>query len=179
MSPVADSPDWFAGDEPRSDDEHRFLTTLRHYDAQWRAADLEPRDTTTTAGMVPLHVQVDVPGLPPDLANLQAGFWTSGPRGTGVEGEWGDCYLLEGGGPGSLTLFGLPAAADELAELTARWLLAQLNEPVDRSDWFDAGGDDVVASRWTLGAAGVEIGWRGPGRRRRLRRPADRVDRVR
>lgn len=175
---MTDSATWFDGDAPRSAAEARFLAGLRAHGDAWRDAGLEPSATRARTVLRPLHVQVDVPGLPPRDVNLQVGFWTSGPRGTGVEGEWGGDHLLDGDAAGGLALFGLPAGPEELAELTARWLAAALAEPVDRADWLDADGA-VVASAWRLAWSGAVVGARGARPRLRRRRPADRVERVR
>ncbi len=177
MPGVSHPATWFDGDAPRSPDEARFLAALRERHEVWEPAGLDPSGTRVRTVLRPLHLQVDVPGLPPRHVDLQVGYWTAGPRGTGVEGGWGGSHLLDGGPAGALELFGLPAAPGELADLTARWLATALAAPVERADWLDAAGD-VVASRWTLPGSGV-IGARGrrPGRWRR--RPPDRVERVR
>jgi hypothetical protein len=175
---MADPATWFDGDAPRSAAEARFLAALRAHDDAWTAAGLAPSGTGVLAVLMPLHVQVDLPGLPPRHVNLQVGFWASGPRGTGVEGGWGDHHLLDGDAAGSLAVFGLPAEAEELAGLTARWLVAALAEPVDRADWLDADGA-VLASRWRLARSGAVVGARGARPRLRRRRAPDRVERVR
>ncbi|WP_217615679.1 hypothetical protein [Cellulomonas sp. GbtcB1] len=107
---------WFDGDAPRSPDEARFLVALREHHDVWERAGLDPSGTRVRTVLRPLHLQVDVPGLPPRHVNLQVGFWTSGPRGTGVEGGWGGSHLLDGGPAGALELFGLPATPGELAD---------------------------------------------------------------
>lgn len=175
---MSDEAAWFGGDTPRTEDESRFLTALRAHGAGWRAAGLAPADTRVLARIVPLHVQLDVPGLPPAHANLQLSYWTSGARATGVEGSWGDGYLLDSTVAGGLEVVGVPAGPEELAGLAARWLATQLAEPVEQADWLDADGE-VVASRWTLARTGVEIGRRGAVPRRLRRRTEPRVTRVR
>jgi hypothetical protein len=176
---VPRSTSWFGGDEPRTEDEARFLAVLRAHDEAWRSAGVEPSGTTVLTGLVPLHVQVDLPGLPADRVNLQVAFWTTGPRGTGVEGQWGDDHLLDGGTAGGMEVFGLPADPEELAGFAVRWLTRALAAPVDRADWVGRDGE-VVASRWVLAESGAVVGSRGTPPRSRLRpRPADRVLRAR
>lgn len=175
---VPSSGSWFSGDEPRTADESRFLAALRAHGDTWRSAGVQPPSTTVLTVLVPLHVQVDLPGLPADCVNLQVAYWTSGPRGTGVEGQWGDRYLLDGSSTGGMDVFGEPAEPEELAGLAVRWLAHALASPVERADWVGSDGE-VVASRWRLLETGAVIGGRGSSPRLLRRRPADRVERVR
>jgi hypothetical protein len=168
---------WFDGDAPRGDAEAVFLDAVRGHADDWRAAGLTPACTTTLAVMVPLHLQVDLPGIPRHLVNLQIGFWHDSPSGTGVEGEWGNRYLLDTGGPSSFHHFSGLAEPQELAEVAARWLIQQLARPVERCEWVSSSGD-VVGERWTLTDSGKVLAQTGTVRRR-LARAAARVNRVR
>lgn len=169
---------WFEGDEPRSDAEVVFLSAIREHADDWRAAGLAPACTATLAVMVPLHLQVNLPGIPSQAVNLQVGFWHDSPRGTGVEGEWGDRYLLDTGGLSSFEHFAPRAQPRELAVVASRWLIQQLARPIELSEWLSSSGD-VVGERWTLADSGEVLAQTGRARRRLARRPPDRVSRVR
>lgn len=177
---MAAAEEWFGGDDPRSDAEAEFLDAMRGRSADWEAAGLAPVCTATLAVLVPLHLQVDLPGVPSQLANLQIGLWPDPrPDGTRVEGEWGNRYLLDGGTP-RFENADPSARPRELADAAAAWLLGQLARPVEVAEWCGVTGD-VVATRWTLADDGellAATGWR-TGRLMRRRRPPDRVRRVR
>ncbi|MEN0129771.1 MAG: hypothetical protein AAGC49_10060 [Brevundimonas sp.] len=169
---------WFDGDAPRSDAESLFLSGVRDHRDDWIAAGLTPALTSTLAILVPLYLQVDLPGIPRRLVNLQVGFWHESPQGTGVEAEWGDSYLLDGGRPRGLDHFTSPAEPQEQAEVASRWLIEQLARPIEQSEWVSSSGD-VVGQRWTFADTGELLSRTGAARRRRSRRPPDRVSRVR
>ena len=168
---------WFAGDPPRDAGERRFLDALRERAARWDVAGLDTSHTRTRTVLRPLHLTVDLTGLPPDV-NLQIGWWPDDGNGHQLDGEWGDSALLDGGrvDSGMLTVTGLHATPDQFASWTADWLQTQLIRPVERDEWLRA-GDRVVASRWRLVDTGVVLWSAGfPSLRRR---PPDRVTRVR
>lgn len=56
--------------------------------------ELSPSCTHTLTRLVPLHVQIDLPAIPPEHLNLQVGYWSADGRRTGVEAEWGNGHLL-------------------------------------------------------------------------------------
>jgi len=169
---------WFDGDEPRGDAEAAFLAAMRDHADDWLAAGLTPACTTTLAVLVPLHLQIDLPAIPGELINLQVGIWHGSPRGTGVEGEWGDRYVLDTGGPSSFEHFMSATDPQELAEVAARWLIEQLARPIERSEWVSSSGD-VVRETWTLSDSGEVLAQTGALLSRYRRRPPDRVTRVR
>jgi len=169
---------WFDGDAPRGDAESLFLAVVRDHSDDWLAAGLTRECTSTLAILVPLHLQIDIPGVPRQLVNLQVGFWNDSPQGTGVEGEWGDRYLLDAGRPSVFEHFTSPAEPHELAEVASRWLIEQLARPIERSEWVSSSGD-VVGQKWTLADTGEVLAQTGTTRRRLARRPPDRVSRVR
>lgn len=169
---------WFDGDAPRSDAEAAFLAAMRDHTADWLAAGLTSACTTTLAVLVPLHLQIDLPEIPSRLLNLQVGFWNGSPRGTGVEGEWGNDYLLDTGGPSSFEHFASATDPQELAEVASRWLIEQLARPIERSEWVSSSGA-VISERWTLADSGEVLAQTGAVLRRLGRRPPDRVTRIR
>lgn len=128
--------------------------------------------------MVPLHLEIDLPDIPSELVNLQVGFWHESPRGTGVEGEWGNSYLLDTGGPSNFEHFTGPVEPQELAEVASRWLLEQLGRPIERAHWVSSTGE-VVVERWALADSGEVLAQTGRRLRRLARRAPDRVDRLR
>lgn len=170
--------EWFGGDEPRTREEARFLAALRSHQQVWRDAELSPRCTRTLARLLPLHVQIDLPAIPPEHLNLQVGYWSADGRRIGVEAEWGNGHLLDGHHAERLEIFGLPAEPEQLADMAARWLAVQLARSVDRSDWVASTGA-VLASRWNLADQGEVVGQFGRLPWRIKRRPPDRVVRVR
>ena len=168
---------WFAGDAPRDDDERAFLDVLRERAAAWDVPRLEPAHTRTRTVLRPLHLTVDLAGLPPDV-NLQIGWWPADGDGHQLDGEWGDRSLLDGGRPdaGMLMVMGLRADPGRFASWAADWLHAQLRRPVEREEWWRAGGR-VIASRWRLADTRVVLWSAGfPSLRHR---PPDRVVQVR
>ncbi|MFQ1001038.1 hypothetical protein [Modestobacter sp. SSW1-42] len=174
-----DEPVWFTGAEPRNDAEACYLATVRELAPSWDVAGLRPEQTSVLTVLTPLLLTVQLVGLPADVA-LQVGYWFDPPRGPGLEGEWGDRYLLDAhlDGADGLTVFGLTAAPEEFAAWTADWLLAQLRRPVERLDWADPDGR-VTASQWRLADTGLPLTREGRRSWRRRRRPPDRVERVR
>lgn len=77
-----------------------------------------------------------------------------------------------------LTVRGLDGSPEEFAALAARWLLRQLARPVERVDWVSWG--EVVTSSLRLADTGLEVTWKEPFLRWRLRPPpVPRVTRVR
>jgi len=154
---------WFGGATPRSDEEAVFLGTLRSDAAAWDL-DVAPDDTTSFTGLVPLYVDVSVPGLPLGTNRytiLQGAYWAGGPAGLTLRAEWGDTYLLDGGGhDNDLRLEGVGLGAAQAASMLASWFKAQLRRPIDRFDWVAAGGG-VVASEWRLVDTGSRVASEG------------------
>lgn len=176
-----DDTGWFPGDEPRADDEALFLAAVRARVAADGLEDVTPEMTSVMAlgGFVPLLLRVEVPGLPPALANLQVGY-TEGddvgpPR---LVGEWGDKYLLDNHGryPDDLSVEGVHATPEEFADFAVEWLRRQLRRHVDAQEWCR--GSSVVGTQWrfvdTGGVLATDGGWF-----RRLRRLQPRSRRVR
>jgi hypothetical protein len=146
------------GDSPRSDEEAAFLAAFADHVAGWAFEDMSLKSFRVIT-LVPLIVVVDVPGLsaPQGQCTLQVGYWTDGPYGTAVEGQWGDAHLLDDHTYTSdgLTVIGLEAAPEVFASFAAGWLHRQLLRPVNRHDWLKGG--KVVASRWQLGDSGLVL----------------------
>ena len=178
VRPVDDESVWFTGAAPRNDTEARYLATLQSLAATWDIGGLRPEHTSVLTVMTPLHMTVELVGLPADVT-LQVGYWLEAPHGPGLEGEWGDNHLLDNHvyGADGLTVQGLTASPEQFATWTADWLLAQLRRPVERLDW--AGPDGTVTSQWRLADTGLSLTWQGTRRWRRRRQPPDRVQRVR
>jgi hypothetical protein len=176
---VDDEAVWFAGAAPRNQPEARYLATLRELAATWDVADLRPGHTSVLTVLAPLHLTVELVGLPADVT-LQVGYWLDAPHGPGLEGEWGDRNLLDShvDGPDGLTVQGLTASPEQFATWTADWLVAQLKRPVERLDWTAEDGA-VTTSQWRLADTGLSLAWQGTRRWRRRRQPPDRVQRVR
>lgn len=172
---------WFAGDEPRDAAEVRFLDQLRRRAVSWDVHGLTPQHTATISGLAPLHVSVAVPGLAPEttsrirLTNLQVGYWQRGPYGEGLQGEWGDDYLLDNHrhDTNGLTVIGIQAEPEDFANWTADWFWRQLNRPRERQEWVVAG--KVVTSRTRLADTGLVLFTEGSVLPRMLRRSPDRV----
>lgn len=173
---------WFDGDEPRDDRERAFLDAVREEARTWRLPGLRPQDTALGAFIIPLHLSVDIPGLPGEVANLQVGYWPPdcGPYGQALEGEWGDRYHLDSHvyGRDGLTVFGLSASPDQFGTWAATWLQDQLLRPIERRDWLDDHGQ-VAATRYVLADTDFLLRQRGFSLVRRFGRPPDRVERVR
>lgn len=169
--------DWFSGDDPRTDDEARFVTRLRELALGWTVPGLAPDATWTLTGLVPLLVAVDCPALEgePGLTSLHVGYWPPTPLGLRVEGEWGDDHLLDNGGNDTdLKIEGMWQEPEFFADAAGTWLLTQLLRPIERMEWLK--GDRVVATRIRLGRGGqtlVRRGWEF-----RTRRAPDRVTRL-
>jgi hypothetical protein len=178
VPPVDDGAAWFADGVPRNDAEARYLATLQSLAATWDVSGLRPEHTSVLTVMLPLHLMVELAGLPNDVT-LQVGYWLEAPYGPGLEGEWGDRHLLDNhvDGPDALTVRGLSASPEQFATWTADWLLAQLQRPVERLDWL--GRDGAVTSQWRLADTGLSLTWQGARPWRRTRRPPDAVQRVR
>lgn len=172
---------WFPDEVGRDDGEAAFLERLRREASRWDVQGLSPEDDTSSRRwLVPLYVDVDVPGLAIRRRTLQVGYWTGGPLGPALQGVWGDDYLLDdhdGNDPEDLTVVGVRASHEEYAEWAAAWLLRQLKRPVVREEWL--AGDRVVATTWRLDDTGRVLARRGNGFRRLMRRRADRVVAVR
>ncbi len=173
---------WFSGDEPRDDREHAFLDTVRDEARTWQVPGLRPEDTAAGAFILPLHLSVDIPGLPGAVANLQVGYWPPdrGPYGHALEGEWGDKYHLDSHvyGRDGLTVFGLSASPAQFGHWAATWLHDQLMRPIERREWLDEAGK-VAATRYVLADTDFVLRQTGFSIVRRFRRPPDRVERVR
>lgn len=153
-----DTPVVLNGDSPRSDEQAGFLAAFADRVAGWTLEDISPKSFRVIT-LVPLIVVVDVPGIsaPPGKCTLQVGYWTDGPYGTAVEGQWGDDHLLDDHTYSSdgLTVIGLDAAPEVFALFAAGWLHRQLLRPVHRHGWLKGG--KVVASRWQLGDSGLVL----------------------
>jgi hypothetical protein len=110
-----DTPVVLNGDSPRLDEQAGFLAAFADRVARWTLGDISPKSFRVIT-LVPLIVVVDVPGIsaPPGKCTLQVGYWTDGPYGTAVEGQWGDDHLLDDHTYTSdgLTVTGLDAAPE-------------------------------------------------------------------
>jgi len=177
--------EWFEGDASRNDLESAFVRRLREEASSWQLPDLSPTDTSVVAArtLVPLVIEVDVPGLP-QVANLcrtlRIGFWSTTRRAPAIEGEWGDAYFFDnynGNDPECLTVRGIDSNGDDLASMSAHWLLKQLRRNVEREDWLSHG--ELFASRWRLADTGHVLGKQGSWLRRRIAGKPDRVIPVR
>lgn len=139
LSPVVGDEGWFQGDEPRHDDEARFLAAMRAAAAQGGLGDVTAGSTSVMAltGFIPMLLRVEVPGLPPALANLQVGYMRDDAYVDRLVGEWGDQYLLDNHGryPDDLSVEGVDARPEEHARFAVGWLRRQLLRPIDRLDW--------------------------------------------
>ena len=168
---------WFSDAEPRNDAEAGYLATLRELVSGWDVAGLRPEHTSVLTVLTPLHLTVELAGLPGDIT-LQVGYWQTDPYGPGLEGEWGDDHLLDShvNGVDGLAVQGLAASPDQFATWTAEWLLAQLRRPVERLEWLGCDGA-VVATRWRLPDTGHVL--KRQGRPFVSRRPPDRALQVR
>jgi hypothetical protein len=160
---------WFDGAVPRSDDEAVFLATLRVEAARW-GLDVLPEHTSSLTVLVPLYVDIDVPGLPIGTDKktiLQGGYWASGPAGLALQAEWGDDHLLDAGGnDDDLRMGGVTLSPVEAAMTLANWFSTQLRRPIERAEWVDADGT-VVASHWRLADTGRSLAAAGSWLRRR------------
>ncbi len=166
---------WFQGDEPRSEDEARFLARLRELAPGWSVSGLLPEGSGCLAVLTPLFVNVQHPSLWDGfgLTELQVGYWPPASSGLRLEGEWGNEYLLDNGGDDTdLRIQGVSAEPEFFAEAAATWLEAQLLRPIERLDWMK--GDRVVATRVRLAGGGQTLAKRGSwlGTRRRADRTA-------
>ncbi|HLL65860.1 MAG TPA: hypothetical protein VK453_08925 [Micromonosporaceae bacterium] len=171
---------WFADAVGRNDGEAAFLERLRQLSPGWSVAGLSERDTSSLAAMVPLFVDVEVPGLPIPRRMLQVGYWTGGYYERALQGVWGDSYLLDdhdGNDAEDLTVVGVRASHEQHAEWAADWFLRQLRRPVVRQEWLRR--DRVVAARWRLDDTGRVLGTRGRDLRRLFGGAPDRVVPVR
>jgi hypothetical protein len=129
---------WFEGAAPRSDDELSFLAALRAEAGRWDL-DVLLGHTSSLAVIVPLYVDIDVPGLPVGTNKttvLQAGYWARGPAGLVLQAEWGDSHMLDAGGnDDDLRIGGVILDPTEAAVIVANWFSAQLRRPVEREEW--------------------------------------------
>ena len=160
---------WFSGDEPRTDDEVRFLARLRDLASGWPVAGLSPDATWCLTALVPLLVAVDCPSLAGEvgLTSLHVGYWPPTAHGLRLEGEWGDSHLLDNDGNDTdLRIQGISGEPEFFADATATWLATQLLRPIDRMEWVN--GDRVVATRIRLGGGGQTLVRRGSWLRTRL-----------
>jgi hypothetical protein len=168
---------WFSGDEPRTDDEVRFLARLRDLASGWYVAELSPDATWCLTALVPLLVAVDCPSLAGEigLTSLHVGYWPPTAHGLRLQGEWGDSHLLDNGGDDTdLRIQGISGEPEFFADATAKFLATQLLRPIDRMEWVN--GDRVVATRIRLGGGGQTLGRRGSSLR--TRREPDRTTRL-
>ena len=160
---------WFDGAAPRSDEEAAFLATLRAEAAGWDL-DVTPEDTSALTVLVPLYVDVSIPGLPQGTNRqtvLQGGFWAGGPAGLTLQAEWGDSFLLDAGGNDEdLRVGGVTLGPQQAASILANWFAAQLRRSVQRIDWIGAGGT-TIASEWRLADTGRIVASEGSWLRRR------------
>jgi len=95
---------WFPGVEPRNELESRFIDRLRERAASWDVPGLVPDQTWGLAAMIPLYVEVTVPGWQAhwsERLSLQVGYWSEASPSLGwcLEGAWGDAYLLDNHDP--------------------------------------------------------------------------------
>jgi hypothetical protein len=170
---------WFDGDAPRDDAEAAFLGELRALSADW-GLDVRPEQTGVLAALVPLYVEVEVPGLPRGANKstvLQSGYWAQSPTGLVVQAEWGDTHLLDNGGhDDDLSVGGVNLEPGEAASLLAAWFASQLRRPVQHAEWLGAAGE-TLAAEWRLGDTGRRLASDGSWLRRR--RAPSRVKAVR
>ena len=91
---------WLPGDQPRTEDEARFLAHLRERASAWSVPGLRPDRSWCLAALVPLLVGVDHPCLSGEvgLTSLHVGYWLPTSNGLRLQGEWGDDHLLDNGG---------------------------------------------------------------------------------
>ncbi len=139
--PTAET-EWFAGDQPRTVDEKRFLARLRVRASAWTVSGLTPEASSCLAVMIPLIVDVAHPFLAREsgLTRVEVGYWPPTRAGVRLEGEWGDGHLLDNGGDGTdLRIQGLDGDPEFFADAAAAWISAQLLRPLERLDWGPAG----------------------------------------
>lgn len=168
---------WFSGDEPRTDDERRFLARLGELASGWAVAGVGPEATWCLTALVPLLVAVDIPALRGEvgLTSLQVGYWPPTSYAVRLEGEWGDGHLLDNGGDAThLRIQGVSGEPELFADAAATWLATQLLRPIDRMDWVR--GDRVVATRIRLAGGGRTLVRTGSWLR--TRRDPDRTTRL-
>lgn len=167
---------WFDGAAPRNPEETAFLSALRDEAAAWDL-DVTPDDTSSLTVLVPLYVDVSIPGLPQGSnksTNLQGAYWARGPAGLTLQAERGDSHLLDAGGnDDDLSLGGVNLRPEQAASILANWFTTQLRRPIDRIDWIDSAGN-AIASEWRLTDTGRRIASEGSWLRRR-RAPARKV----
>jgi len=166
---------WFGGDDPRTEDETRFLARLREHAGGWAARGVVPGDTWCLASMVPLLVVVPHPSLQGrrGLTTLQVGFLPPESGSQRLLGEWGSDYLLDAGGDDTdLSVEGVAGPAELFADLAASWVDTQLGQAMELLEWRRR--DRVVASRIRLTDPGKVLVSEGPWRRTR-RAPDRRV----
>lgn len=160
---------WFDGDAPRYEAEAAFLDELRTLAADWDL-DVRPDQTGVLTALVPLYVEVVVPGLPRGANKstvLQGGYWAQSPAGLVVQAEWGDAHLLDNGGhDDDLSVGGLDLAPAQAASLLSAWFAAQLHRPVQHAEWIGSAGE-IIAAEWRLGDTGRRLGSDGSWLRRR------------
>ncbi|GAB3934044.1 hypothetical protein GCM10027614_06330 [Micromonospora vulcania] len=114
---------WFPDEVGRNEGEAAFLERLRREASGWDVEGLSPEDDTSSQRwLVPLYIDVDVPGLTIRRRTLQVGYWTGGMSGQALHGAWGDEYLLDdhnGNEPEDLTVVGVRASHEDYAEWAA------------------------------------------------------------
>src|SRR5687767_8093678 len=91
-----DTPVVLNGDSPRSDEQAGFLAAFADRVGGWNFEGNFPQlFRVHTLGAVIGGVGGSGISAPPGKCTLQVGYWTDGPYGTAVEGQWGDDHLLD------------------------------------------------------------------------------------
>ena len=148
---------WFTGDEPRNDDEARFLDRIRTRAVDWEVPGLDPSASWCLARLACLLVVVPSPSLAglDGLHSIQVGYYPAGKL-LRLEGEWGEDHLLDNGGDErDLRVEGVEAEPEWFADLSADWIGQQFLRPLERREWLD--GSRVVAAQTRLGDTGFVL----------------------
>jgi hypothetical protein len=165
----------FQGDRARTPEDEKFLNAFATGVARWPLTHPKLDSFRVFAGIKPLVLVLDVPGVDvsPGTCTLQIAYWHDGPNGRMLEGEWGDNHLLDNHdyNADGLTIIGLEEAPDTYGQFAANWMERQLERPVERLDWLQAG--QVRESTWRLADSGKSIARRGTS----LRLPSKPPDR--
>ena len=167
---------WFTGDEPRTEDEARFLDRLRVRAVDWDVPGLDPSASWCLAKLVCLLVVVPSPSLVGlnGLHSIQVGYYPAG-KVLRLEGEWGEDHLLDNGGDErDLRVDGVAADPEWFADLSADWIGQQLLRPLVRAEWLD--GSSVVATQTRLDDTGFVLSRSGSWFK--MRREPDRMIRL-
>jgi hypothetical protein len=167
---------WFTGDEPRTDDEARFLDRLRVRAVDWVVPGLDHSTSWCLAKLACLLVVVPSPSLIGlnGLHSIQVGYYPAGKL-LRLEGEWGEDHLLDSGGDErDLRIHGVEADPEWFVDVSADWIGQQLLRPLVQEEWLV--GSSVVASQTRLDDTGFVLSRSGSWLR--MRKEPDRKIRL-